>query len=68
MAHFQRGVVVNERGFKFIDSDPVDAALLTVKLDPVQVDHCRENGQLNVTLRDAEIGEEVMWSSVGQVK
>lgn len=68
VAHLQRGVVVNEWGFKFIDSDPVDAALLTVKLDPVQVDYCRENGQLNITLKDAEIGKEVMWSSVGQVK
>lgn len=68
VAHLQCGVVVNEWGFKFIDSDPVDAALLTVELDPVQVDHCGENGQLNITLRDAQIEEEVMWASVGQVK
>ncbi len=54
VAHLQRGVIVNERGFEFIDSDPVDAALFTVKLDPVQVDHCRENGQLNIALRDAK--------------
>lgn len=60
VAHLQCGVVVNEWGFKFIDSDPVDTALLTVKLDPVKVDHCRENGQLNITLRDAKIGDEVI--------
>lgn len=54
VAHLQRGVIVNEWGFEFIDSDPVDAALFTVKLDPVQVDHSRENGQLNIALRDAK--------------
>lgn len=52
VAHLQRGVVINERSFEFIHSDSVDAALFTVKFDPVQVDHCRENGQLNITLKD----------------
>lgn len=51
VAHFQRGVVVNERCFQVIDSDPVDAALFTVELDPVQVDHRGEDGQLNISLR-----------------
>lgn len=50
----QRWIIVNERGFEFIDSDPVDATLFTVQLDPVQVDHCRENGQLNIALKDPE--------------
>lgn len=54
VAHLQCGVIVNERGFEFIDSDPVDAALFTVKLDPVQVDHCGENGQLDIALSDAK--------------
>lgn len=53
VAHLQGGVVVNEWGFEFIDSDPVDAALFTVKLDPVQVDHCGEDGQLNKALKEA---------------
>lgn len=51
MAHLQCGVIVNERCFKFINSDPVDAALFTVKLDPVQVHHCGEDGQLNKALK-----------------
>ena len=54
VAHLQCGVIVNEWGFQFIDSDPVDAALFTVELDPVQVDHCGENGQLNKALRDTK--------------
>lgn len=54
VAHFQCRVIVNEWSFEFIDSDPVDAALFTVKLDPVEVDHCGENGQLNIALRDAK--------------
>ncbi len=57
MAYFQCGVIVNERGFKFIDSDPVDATLFTVQLDPVQVDHRGENCQLNVALMDAKESE-----------
>lgn len=51
VAHLQGGVVVNKRGFQFIDSDPVDAALFTVQFDPVQVDYCGENGQLNIALK-----------------
>lgn len=54
VAHLQRRVIINEWGFEFIDSDPVDAALFTVELDPVQVDHCRENGQLHKALLDAK--------------
>lgn len=54
VTHFQGGVIVNEWGFKFIDSDPVNAALFAVKLDSVQVDHCGENGQLNIALTDAK--------------
>ncbi len=53
VAYFQCWVVVNEWGFKFIDSDSIDATLFTVELDPVQVDHCGENGQLDVALSDA---------------
>lgn len=60
MAHLQCGIIVNEWGFEFIDSDPVDAALFTVKLDPVQVDHCRENGELDITLRDAKEGKKLV--------
>lgn len=52
VADLQCGVVVNERGFEFIDADPVDAALFTVELDPVQVDDRGENGQLHVALTD----------------
>lgn len=59
MAHLQCGVIVNEWSFKFIDSNPVNAALFTVKLDPVQVDHCGENGQLDVALQDAKEEEDV---------
>lgn len=51
VAHLQRGVIVNERCFQVIDSDPVDATLFTVELDPVQVDHRGEDGQLNISLR-----------------
>lgn len=51
VAHLQGGVVVNKRGFQFIDSDPVDAALFAVQFDPVQVDYCGENGQLNIALK-----------------
>lgn len=51
VAHLQSGVVVNEWGFQVIDPDPVDATLFTVQLDPVQVDHCGEDGELNVALR-----------------
>lgn len=54
VAHLQRGVIINEWGFKFIDSDPVDAALFAVELDPVQVDHCRENRQLHIALLDTK--------------
>lgn len=54
MAHLQRGVIVNKWRFKIIDSDPVDAALFTVKLDSIKVDHGGENGQLNKSLRDAK--------------
>lgn len=53
VAHLQCRVIVNEWGFKFIDTDPVDATLFTVQLDSVQVDHCWENGQLNKALWDA---------------
>lgn len=60
VAHLQCGIIVNEWGFEFIDSDPVDAALFTVKLDPVQVDHCRENGELDITLRDAKEGKKLV--------
>lgn len=56
VAHLQCRVIVNEWCFQFIDSDPVDAALFAVKLDPVQVDHRGENGQLNKALRDANRG------------
>lgn len=52
VAHLQCGVIVNKGGFQFVDPDPVDAALFTVQLDPVQVDHCGENGQLNITLKN----------------
>lgn len=52
VAHLQRGVIIKERSFKFIHSDSVDATLLTVEFDPVEVDHCRENRQLHETLRD----------------
>lgn len=52
MANLQRGVIVDKRSFKLIDSNPVDAALFTVELDPVQIDHCGENGQLNIALWD----------------
>lgn len=51
VAHLQRGVIINERSLEFIHSDSVDAALLTVELDPVEADHCRENSQLHITLR-----------------
>lgn len=51
VAHLQRGVIINKRSFKLIHSDSVDAALFTVELDPVEVDHCRENSQLHITLR-----------------
>lgn len=54
VAHLQCGVIVNKWCFKIIDSDPVDAALFTVKLDPIEVDHGGENGQLNKSLRDAK--------------
>lgn len=54
VAHLQRGVIVNKWRFKIIDSDPVDAALFTVKLDSIEVDHGGENGQLNKSLRDAK--------------
>lgn len=54
MAHLQCGIIVNEWGFKFIDSNSVDAALFAVELDPVQVDHRREDGQLDVALRGAK--------------
>lgn len=54
VAHLQRGVIVNKWRFKIIDSDPVDAALFTVKLDSIKVDHGGENGQLNKSLRDAK--------------
>lgn len=56
MAHLQRGVIVKKRGFQVIDSDPVNAALLAVQLDPVQVDHCGEYGQLNIALKGGEGG------------
>lgn len=56
VAHLQRGVIVNKGGFQFIDSDSVDAALLTVQLDPVQVDHCGDNGQLNIALKKTTTG------------
>lgn len=52
VAHFECGVIVNERCFKLIYPDPVDATLFTVKLDPVQVDHCREDGQLHISLQE----------------
>lgn len=61
VAHFQGGVIVKERGFKVIDSDPVNAALFAVKLDPVQVNHCGENGQLNKALRDEKGRERYYW-------
>ena len=51
VAHLQCGVIINKRSLKFIHSNSVDAALLTVELDPVEVDHCRENSQLHITLR-----------------
>lgn len=54
VAHLQRGIIINEGGFEFIHSNPVDAALFTVQLDPVQVDHRGENGQLNITLWEDE--------------
>lgn len=54
VAHLQCGVIVNKWRFKIIDSDPVDAALFTVKLDSIKVDHGGENGQLNKSLRDAK--------------
>ena len=73
VAHLQCGVIVNEGGFKFIDSDPVNAALFTVELDPVQVDHSGEDGQLDIALRDAgETGTAVLFikhsSYTGSVK
>lgn len=52
VAHFQRRVIVNERSFKIIDSNPVDTALFTVQLDPVKVGYCRDYGQLNIALSD----------------
>lgn len=52
VAHLQRGVIVNKWRFKIIDSNPVDAALFTVKLDSIKVDHGGENGQLNKSLRE----------------
>lgn len=52
VADFQRGVIVNERCFQVIDSDSVDATLLAVKLDPVQVDHRGEDGQFNIALQE----------------
>lgn len=54
VAHLQRGVIIDKRSLKFIHSDSVDATLLTVKLDPVEVDHCGENSQLHITLRRRE--------------
>lgn len=54
VAHLQRWVIVYKWRFKIIDSDPVDAALFTVKLDSIKVDHGGENGQLNKSLRDAK--------------
>ena len=53
VAPLQCGVIINKWGFKFVHSDPVDAALFTVKLYSVQVNHCRENGQLDITLKVA---------------
>lgn len=50
VADLQRGVVVNERCFQLIHAHPVNAALLTVQLDTVQVHHVGEHGQLHVTL------------------
>lgn len=54
VAHFQSGVIVEERGFEVVYSDPVDATLFTVQLDPVQVDHGGEDGELNIALKYAE--------------
>lgn len=50
VAHLQRGVIVKERSFKVIHSDSINAALLTVEFDPIEVDHRRENSQLHITL------------------
>lgn len=52
MAHLQGGVIVDERCLQLVDSHPVDAALFAVELDPVQVDHSGEDGQLHVALQD----------------
>lgn len=54
VAHLQRRVIVQEWCLEVIDPDPVDAALFTVELDPVEVDHCGEDGQLNVSLRQCQ--------------
>lgn len=54
MAHFQSGVIVEERGFEVVYSHPVDATLFTVQLDPVQVDHGGEDGELNIALKYTE--------------
>lgn len=51
VANFQSGVIVEERGFEIVYSDPVDATLFAVQLDPVQVDHGGEDGELNIALK-----------------
>lgn len=50
VADLQRRVVVNEWHFQVIHSHPVNAALLAVQLDPVQVRHGGEKGQLHIAL------------------
>lgn len=54
VAHLQCGVIVNEGRLKVIHPDPVDATLLAVELDPVEVDDRGEDSQLHVTLGDEE--------------
>ena len=52
VADLQSGIVVDERRLELVDSDSIDATLFTVELDPVQVDHRGEYGQLHITLAE----------------
>ena len=53
MADLQGGVIIDEGSLQVVDSHSVDPALFTVKFDAIQVHHCREDGQLHITLLHA---------------
>lgn len=50
VADLQCRVVVNEWHFQLIHSHPVNATLLAVQLDAVQVHHSGKDGQLHIAL------------------